>query len=72
MTRNVMAVLIIMLMSYILCFLAFAIIFAALEFIPFGGDINEYLLDLKEIAERSFIFSIVVGIRYFLLIFFKF
>ncbi|ATW43777.1 hypothetical protein A2U20_08270 [Glaesserella parasuis D74] len=72
MIRNVMAVLIIMLMSYILCFLAFAIIFAALEFIPFGGDINEYLLDLKEIAERSFIFSIVVGIRYFLLIFFKF
>ncbi|TCT18440.1 hypothetical protein EDC51_101155 [Bibersteinia trehalosi] len=72
MIRNVIAVLIIMLMSYILCFLAFAIIFAALEFIPFGGDINEYLLDLKEIAERSVIFSIVVGIRYFLLIFFKF
>lgn len=71
MIRNVIAVLI-MLISYILCFLAFAIIFAALEFIPFGEDINEYLLDLKEIAERSVIFSIVVGIRYFLLIFFKF
>ncbi len=72
MIRNVIAVLIIMLISYILCFLAFAIIFAALEFIPFSEDINEYLLDLKEIAERSVIFSIVVGIRYFLLIFFKF
>lgn len=72
MIRNLIAVLIIILMSYILCFFAFAIIFAALEFIPFGGDINEYLLDLKEIAERSVIFSIVVGIRYFLLIFFKF
>lgn len=72
MRKKLIAVLVIMLMTYIWFFWGFAIIFAVLEFIPFGGDIHEYLLDLKGIAERTAILSVVVGIWYLILIFFKF
>lgn len=65
-------ILVVMLMGYISFFGVFAIFFTVFEFILFDGNINEYLLDLKELAVLSVIPSVVVGIRYFLLIFFKF
>lgn len=65
-------ILVVMLMGYISFFGVFAIFFAVFEFILLDGNINEYLLDLKEVAVLSVIPSVVVGIRYFLLIFFKF
>ncbi|MDO9961639.1 hypothetical protein Q7421_11390 [Glaesserella parasuis] len=65
-------VLVMMLMTYIYFLGAFTILFAVFDFILSDGNINEYILELKELAELSVIPSIAVGIWYLILIFYKF